>query len=101
MINWEEVHVGSDLGLSLTETDGTQHNIVVTLKEYEWLPTRVPYIADLEVVAVNSDRLHIGNVIRLPLLTHNEEDFLVFAPYDMHPNNQFIMKAKILINNLN
>lgn len=101
MINWEEVKIGSDLGLYLTEADGTQHNIVVTLKEYEWLPTRVPYIADLEIVAVHSDKLDVGNIIRLPLLTHEEERFLIFASYYGHPNHQITMKAKISISSLN
>jgi hypothetical protein len=97
-INWKELPMNSKLNLLLLEDDFTEHTIEVLIKEYEWLPTREPYIVDLEVTnIINSNKLNVGNILRLPILTHQEEGFLVFAPYNLHPNNQIKMHAKIYL----
>ena len=95
MINWKETAIGHEMGLVIIEDNQVQHSLVIVLKEYEWAPNREPYIADLEIVAADSPTLHVGNIIKLPLLTHEEEGFLVFAPYPKHPNNEIRMHAKL------
>ena len=100
MINWIETPIGHEMGLILTEENGTSHSLVVVLKEYEWAPNREPYIADLEIVAADSPTLSPGNIIKLPLLTHDKEGFLIFAPYPGHPNHQIKMNTKLMFNQL-
>lgn len=100
MINWLETPVGHEMGLILTEENGASHSLVIVLKEYEWAPNRTPYIAILEIVAVDSKTLHVGNIIKLPLVTHDKEGFLVFAPYAGHPNHEIRMNAKLKFHQL-
>ena len=100
MINWMTTPIGHEMGLIITEETGASHSLVIVLKEYEWAPNRTPFIANLEIVAVNSKTLKVGNIIKLPLLTHEEEGFLVLAPYDMHPNNEIRMYAKLKFHQL-
>jgi hypothetical protein len=100
MINWLETPIGHEMGLILIEENDTRHSLVIVLKEYEWAPNREPYIANLEIVAADSKTLHVGNIIKLPLLTHEKEGFLVFAPYSGHPNHQIKMNAKLKFHHL-
>lgn len=100
MINWNETPIGHEMGLIIEEASGASHSLVIVLKEYEWAPNRLPYIADLEIVAAHSKTLHVGNIIKLPLLTHEDEGFLVFAPYPGHPNHQIKMNAKLKFHQL-
>jgi hypothetical protein len=95
MINWNETPIGHEMGLVIIEDNLVQHSLVIVLKEYEWAPNREPYIANLEIVAADSQTLNVGNIIKLPLLTHEEEGFLVFSPYPKRPNNQIRMCAKL------
>ena len=100
MINWLSTPIGHELGLIIIEENGASHSVVTVLKEYEWAPNRTPFIAMLEIIAVHSKTLHVGNIIKLPLLTHEEEGFLVLAPYDIHPNNEIHMRAKLKFHQL-
>lgn len=95
MINWIETPIGHEMGLLINEHEGGSHSLVIILKEYEWAPNRTPFIADLEIVASDSSLLEVGDIIKLPILTHEEEGFLVFAPRKGQPNNEIRMHAEL------
>ena len=98
MINWENIKFNSPIAICLIEESGECHELVVLLKDYEWLPTRKPYIADLYVKESQSQKIQPDDVLRLPLQSQDTEGFLVFAPRPGKPNREIRMKANICLN---
>jgi hypothetical protein len=99
MIDWNTVDINKELSLQIIEDDKSYH-IKAVLVEYEWALNRKPEIADIKVLHSDDSKLNKGDVIRLPIITNNEEEesYLVFAPTLLHPAKEIKLKAKIILN---
>ena len=99
MIDWDSIKMHEEIDISLIEVDSESiHIIKAELHEYEWAPNRTRYIAEIKVIESESISFERGDIIKLPLLTHDREGFLVWAPRPGKPNREFKMNAIIQLN---
>ena len=99
MIDWDAVNMHEELNISLIEVGSDfTHKLKAELEEYEWALNRTKYVAEIKVTESQSSFFEIGDIIKLPLITHEQEGFLVWAPRPGKPNREFTMKALIQLN---
>lgn len=99
MIDWDNVKMHEEMSISLVEIESESiHKLKAELYEYEWAPNRTKYIAEIKVIESESSSFERGDIIKLPMLTHDKEGFLVWAPRPGKPNREFTMKALIQLN---
>lgn len=94
MINWQTVNMNKEISLCLDDNENTYH-IKAVVSEYEWDIHRHPVIADIKITECDNEKFHPGDIIRFPMITNDDEGFIVFAPRPLLPNNEYRMKAHI------
>lgn len=99
MIDWDNVKMHEEMDISLVEigTEST-HKLKAELYEYDWAPNRTKYIAEIKIITSESSAFEKGDIIKLPMITHEKEGFIVWAPRPGKPNREFKMNALIQLN---
>ena len=99
MINWEEYDFNDEQEVQIVDGDKT-FTLKVKLIEYEWSLHREPYLADLKVIETNNEKIYpLESIMRLPIKTKDNVNFLLFAPIDMAPTREFKRKGLISLIN--
>jgi hypothetical protein len=99
MINWEEYKFNEEHNVQIVDGENT-FTLKVKMIEYEWSLHREPYIADLKVIETNDETMYpLDSIMRLPIKTQDNVNFLLFAPIDMAPAREFKRKGNITLLN--
>jgi hypothetical protein len=99
MINWEEYNFNEEHNLQIVD-DNETFTLKVKMIEYEWSLHREPYLADLKVIETNNEEIYpLDSIMRLPIKTKDNVNFLLFAPCDMAPAREFKRKGNITLLN--
>ena len=97
MINWEEYRLNGEHNLEITDGDNT-FNLKVKIIEYEWSLHRKPMLTDIQILeSSNLEMYPLNSVMRLPMVTEDFVNFLLFAPTHMSPAREFKRKGYILL----
>jgi len=99
MINWEDYKFNQEHNVQIIDEKET-FTLKVKMIEYEWSLHREPYLADLKVIATNNELIYpLESIMRLPIKTKDNVNFLLFAPIDMAPAREFKRKGLISLIN--
>jgi len=99
MINWEEYNLNEEHNVQIIDEEQT-FTLKVKLIEYEWSLHREPYLADLKVLETNDETMYpLDSIMRLPIKTKDNVNFLLFSPIDMAPAREFKRKGNITLLN--
>ena len=99
MINWENYKFNEEHNVQIIDEDQT-FTLKVKLIEYEWSLHREPYLADLKVLETNEETMYpLDSIMRLPIKTKDNVNFLLFSPIDMASAREFKRKGNITLLN--
>jgi hypothetical protein len=99
MINWEEYKFNEEHNLEIMDGDRI-FELKVKITEYEWSLHRKPMLADVQIVESSDLEMYpLNSIMRLPMVTEDFVNFLLFAPIHMSPAREFKRKGYITLSN--
>ena len=99
MINWEEYKFNEEHNVQIVDGEET-FTLKVKMIEYEWSLHRKPYLADVQIIESNNETIYpLESIMRLPIKTEENINFLLFAPIDKAPAREFKRKGLITLIN--
>lgn len=97
MINWNNYNYNQEITITIKDIDFV-YCLSVMIVDYEYNLHRHPHLVDLKVIRTNNDEGYpIGSVLRLPVETKDNVNFLLFAPCEKHPNREFNRKGELFL----
>lgn len=100
MVDWEDYQFNKELNISII-LDNVKYDLIVKLIEYEYNLHREPQLAHLEIISSSDEESYpLKSIMRLPMKTEEDVNFLLFAPCDKNPNRELNKKGKFYIKNL-
>jgi hypothetical protein len=98
MIDWSIYKFNQELSMTIVD-DNIKYDLTVKLIEYEYSLHRHPVIADVKIIeSTDVDMFPIQGVMRLPMVTKDSINFLLYAPTDMAPARELQRKGSIKLN---
>lgn len=99
MINWQDYKFNQEHDVQIIDEEEI-FTLRVKMIEYEWSIHREPYLADLQVIETNNELIYpLESIMRLPIRTQDNVNFLLFAPIDKAPAREFKRKGLISLIN--
>jgi len=100
MINWNDIEFNKQLSVTILDNN-IKYYLKIVLVEYEYSLHRHPMIAHLNVIESNNiEEYPINSIMRLPIETKDEINFLLFTPTDKLPNRELNRKGILILNNI-
>lgn len=99
MINWEDYKFNEEHNVQIIDGEET-FTLKVKMIEFEWSLHRKPYLADVQIIESNNEVVYpLESIMRLPIKTEEQINFLLFAPIDKAPAREFKRKGLISLIN--
>jgi hypothetical protein len=88
MVDWLNYKFGDVVEIFILDNK-IEYSLTVKVDDFEYNLHRHPHLVDLKVIKTNNDEVYpIGSVLRLPVDTKDDVNFLLFAPNQQFPNRE-------------
>lgn len=88
MVDWLNYKFGDKVEITILD-DNLEYSLTIEVVEFEYNLHRHPHLVHLKVVKTNDEEVYpIGSILRLPVDTKDNVNFLLFAPIQQFPNRE-------------
>ena len=100
MVDWDDYQFNKELDIFIIDKDNVKYDLIVEIVEYEYNLHRHKQLVDLKIISSSDYKIYpINSIMRLPIKSETDVNFLLFAPCDKNPNRELTRKGKLYIKN--